>query len=77
MTENDTNRNERLQVKSRPRPGGTSVNQSGNLIAPPPTIQRRTSTTSNPATSSSATVDLISFTSLPTNNDIMEFENQK
>lgn len=75
MTETDSVRTDRMQVKSRPRPEGSSLNQASALIAPPPSFQRRNSNATNPTGSSST--DLISFTSPPVNNAIIEFENQK
>lgn len=76
LNENDSQRNERLHVKSRPRPGTSTPTPSTNLIAPPPIFQRRVSTTSN--LEESSTPDLISFTNPPNTFDpVKEFESQK
>lgn len=75
MTENDT-KNDRLLVKSRPRPGGSTLNQSTTLIAPPPSVPRKNSTTSNLCNTVSE--DLISFATSPTvKNSVIEFEGSK
>ncbi|KAK4883151.1 hypothetical protein RN001_006470 [Aquatica leii] len=71
MSESDCGpvRPERHQIKPRPRPGTTPIGgQSGSIIAPPPSTQRRCSTTCTSTGTSSQ--DLISFTSPPTNNMI-------
>ncbi|XP_071051233.1 phosphatidylinositol 4-phosphate 3-kinase C2 domain-containing subunit beta [Onthophagus taurus] len=75
MTETDTNRNERLQVKSRPRPGTLQTNPTTPLIAPPPPIgQRRNSSTSNNSSVEISTPDLISFSSPPPNNKVLDLQ---
>lgn len=74
MNESDcssNNRAERHQIKSRPRPGTVAGSQPNPMIAPPPTSQRRHSTTCT-ATDTNAP-DLISFTSPPTNDMVVEF----
>lgn len=76
MNESDSNRPERdVQIKGRPRPGtnvgGNPINQS--LIAPPPTTTRRNSTATSPLDSTDGDhPDLISFSSPPQTNEIME-----
>lgn len=69
MTETDS-RSERLQVKSRPRPGTASSNPTTSLIAPPPSVQKRNG--NNLSLMEEVTPDLISFTSPPPNNKMIE-----
>lgn len=69
MTETDS-RSERLQVKSRPRPGTASSNHTTSLIAPPPSAQKRNG--NNLSMKEEITPDLISFTSPPANSKMIE-----
>lgn len=72
MTETDSNRSDRLVVKSRPRPGAISNSQTPSLIAPPPISARRNSTATPPILDAS-TPDLISFTSPDTSQELLQF----
>lgn len=67
MTETDS-KSDRLQVKSRPRPGISPSNTGVSIIAPPPGSQKKNGST----TVQNTTPDLISFTSPPSTN-ITEF----
>lgn len=66
MNENDGNKTDKFQVKSRPRPGYLSGNAAHSIIAPPPTTQRRNSALLTDCSSP----DLISFTSPPPTNKL-------
>lgn len=64
MNETDS-RVDRLQVKSRPRPGISSSNTGLSIIAPPPCSQKKNGSAN---VQNSAAPDLISFTSPPNTN---------
>lgn len=67
MSETDS-KIDRLQVKSRPRPGTGSSSTGLSIIAPPPCSQKK-----NGNTSTESTPDLISFTSPTPNTKLIEF----
>lgn len=66
MNETD-NKSDRLQVKSRPRPGISPSSTGLSIIAPPPYTQKK-----NGNSSTENTPDLISFTSPTPNTKVNE-----
>ncbi|XP_071564109.1 phosphatidylinositol 4-phosphate 3-kinase C2 domain-containing subunit beta isoform X3 [Temnothorax nylanderi] len=73
VSETDSSQGERLQCRSRPRPGSINTNQKSTVIlAPPPPIPcRRNSTTT--ASNQDSSTDLINFTSPVKQDNLAEY----
>lgn len=65
-------RSDSFKLKSRPRPGTLSTVQPNPIIAPPPSSQRKSTTTILGGKQNDGP-DLISFTSPPSNNKLINF----
>lgn len=71
MNETD-NRSDRLQVKSRPRPGTSPSSAGVSVIAPPPCSQKKNGNLSQ----TTAAPDLISFNNPTVSTNLNQFCNQ-